>query len=197
MFNLNALPINTQNKSGITCSWSSSSVGCLASAAGVWVGLWLRMSFWRPYTDCGNHQNNLQPYLHKFNSVIREEISVWLHQWLGISHGQLCDCWGELFLIGKVLDFVRLSDWWIDLSLIWYSDWLSGWFICQIQRVHNIMSGIAPLGFRRLKAEVLCKWVLLHHLSCFVRVLHSGWFLYVHFCCVHTPWLKHTHTWSI
>lgn len=131
--NSNTLPI----RSGVTCSRSSSSVGCLASGAGVWVGLLLRMSFWRPYTDCENHQNNLQPYLHKFKtgSDIREEISVWLHQSLGISHGQLRDCWGEPFWIGRILWLVDwfktdlvfwLAQWMIDSSNAnaqWYNEW--------------------------------------------------------------------------
>lgn len=41
---------------GLTCSCSSSSVGCLASGAGVWVGLWVRMSFCSPYTDWNDNK---------------------------------------------------------------------------------------------------------------------------------------------
>lgn len=40
-------------RSLLTCSCSSSSVGCLASGAGMWVGLCVRTSFCRPYTDWG------------------------------------------------------------------------------------------------------------------------------------------------
>lgn len=59
-------------RSLLTCSCSSSSVGCLASGAGMWVGLCVRTSFCRPYTDWGAKKVGGQ---HKWQRAVSQELS--------------------------------------------------------------------------------------------------------------------------
>lgn len=69
-------------RSLLTCSCSSSSVGCLASGAGMWVGLCVRTSFCRPYTDWGakkvrgqTQMTNKEPSHKSWQSIKHSRVS--------------------------------------------------------------------------------------------------------------------------
>lgn len=74
----------------LTCSCSSSSVGCLASGAGMWVGLCVRTSFCRPYTDWGAKKS-------EYNTNKKQTA---ISQWLTICQTQLCQRQVHLYLSG-------------------------------------------------------------------------------------------------